>query len=151
MQVILTTEYQKAIYNLRLKYPHWTQQKVADELNVSQPLVAKVDKKRKTAVLIQVPEHVKKRAYQSMEETADSIEMYLTELEELKDKQKPIIVTDDKGKQKQTLIDQSPTDKSNIIKLQIDTRMKLNELRTIDEPIKILEWIGSHKLSEINK
>lgn len=148
MQVVLNTEPQKAIYNLRLRFPSWTQQQIADELNVSRSLVQKIDKKRKVASLIQVPDSVRKRAYQSMEETADAIEMHITELEELKSKQKEIIMTDDSGPKK-LLIDQTPAEKVGIIKTQIEARTKLNELRTIEEPIKVLDWIGTHKLSEI--
>ena len=151
MQLKLTTDYQKSIYHLRLKYPSWSQQQLADELNVSQSLVANVDKKRKIASLIQVPELVKKRAYQSFEESSDRIEMYLTELEGLKQKKKEIITTDEEGTPKKLLITQSPTEITNIIKTQIDTTVRLNELRTLEEPMKILDWIGSHKLSEVSK
>lgn len=151
MQLQLTTEYHKAIYQARLKYPGWTQKQIAESLNVSQSLVSKIDKKRKVAVLIQVPEHVKKRAYQSMEETGDMLEMYITELEELKSEKKETITFDDEGKRKKSLISQTPSEISNLIKMQIDTAVKLNELRTIEEPMKILDWIGNHKLSEITK
>lgn len=149
MQLVLNTEPQKAIYRLRLKYPSWTQQQIADELNVSRSLVTKIDKKRKVVSLIQVPEQVKKRAYQSMEETGDAIEMYLSELEDLKTKKKEVIHFDkDTGPQK-ILVDQSPIEIKDIIKTQIETRTKLNELRTLEEPMKVLDWIGSHKLSEV--
>lgn len=151
MQLELTTDYQKAIYQTRLKYPGWSQTQIAKHLNVSQPLVSKVDKKRKVATLIQIPESIKKRAYQSMEETGDILDMYITELEELKQDKKEVITIDDKGQKKKTLVSQSPTEISNIIKMQIDTSVKLNELRTLEEPMKVLDWIGTHKLSEITK
>lgn len=151
MDVILTTDYQRNIYTLRLKHPDWTQKKIAEMLNVSQALVSKVDRKRSYASLIQVPDKIRKRAYQSMNETADSLEMYLSELEELKSKQKQIVIMGDKGKKSTTTIDQTPTEKSNLIKMQIDTRIKLNELRTLEEPMKILDWIGGHGLPEVTK
>ena len=149
MQLQLTTDYQKAIYQTRLKYPGWSQTQIAEHLNVSQPLVSKVDRKRKVATLIQIPEYIKKRAYQSMEETGDILEMYITELEELKQDKKEVITIDDEGQKKKILVSQSPTEISNIIKMQIDTSVKLNELRTLEEPMKVLDWIGTHKLSEI--
>lgn len=151
MDVILSTDYQRNIYTLRLKHPDWTQGKIATMLNVSQALVSKVDRKRSYASLIQVPDRIRKRAYQSMNETTDSLEMYLSELEELKSQSKQIVVVGPDGKKSTTSISQSPIEKSNLIKMQIDTRIKLNELRTLEEPMKILDWIGSHKLPEITK
>ncbi len=150
MQVELHTEAQQAIYELRLKYPKWKQRQIADALNVSRELVAKVDRKRKVAYLIQVPESIRKMAYQAMEEAADAYELYITELEELKSKKKEIVLAVDK-EIKKTLLLQSPTEISNIIKLQIDTRTKLCDLRTLEEPQKVLDWIEQQKISNTGK
>ena len=152
MQLELTTEAQKAIYKTRLQYPGWTQQKIADHLNVSNQLVSKVDRKRKVASLIQVPNLVKKKAYQTMEESADVYEMYITELEEKKRGKKTIIKQNpETGDYFKAEIDLEAMDIVAIIKEQVNIRSKLTELRTLDEPIKVLEWIGNHKLPEIIK
>lgn len=150
MQLQLTTDAQNAIYELVLRHRRWTGKQIAEKLNVSEQLVSKVKKKAAFVSLIKVPDKIRKRAYQSMEETADYIDMKIDDLEDQLTQNKEVIVTEGGVAHKKSLA-LSPTEKSDIILKQINAAKLVNELRVIEEPMKILDWIGDHKneLSEI--
>ncbi len=143
MQLQLTTDVQVAIHQMLVKYPKMRHSDIAQELNVSDAMVTKVNKKMNKVAMIQIPRYIKEKAFQVIEETVDALEYYITDLELSKKESNPVLIHGQEGESKLLRIPLTQNEIANITKIQVEIREKIVNMRTMDQIIEVINWIDS--------